>query len=94
VSAILARGRLGIDALGPPYPGSEKSSLSSMSNPAVVFAFRSLAMHELGIPPVGTKVSKWYVLRNPFTTKLAGEAVNKYRQRVERDFGVTLNELN
>ncbi len=94
VKKILARGKLDVDVLGAPYTNDGASSPSSLSTPAVVFAFRSLAMHELKIPPIGTKVAKWYVLRNPFNTKFAGRHIKKYRQKVLRETGINLTELD
>lgn len=91
---ICQRLRIDASSLGHPFPGSDPTDGPTLSSPAAVFAFRSLAMHELGIPAVGTKDHRWYVLRNPFVATLAKDQVLKFRKRVEAAHGVSLNELD
>ncbi len=96
VERICERFKIDVETLGPPFPKSSAEKKLMFSGPAAVFAFRSLAMYELAIPPVGTKVPKWYVLRNPFVASLyeSKSLVDKFRRQVEEEFGVSLDELN
>ncbi len=91
---ICQRLRIDTASLGEPFPGSDAIDHPTLSSPAAVFAFRSLAMHELGIPAVGTKDPRWYVLRNPFVATLAKGQILKFRKRVEAEYGVRLTELD
>ena len=86
--------RLGIDdlKLGPPFPLGGPPTF--ISHPANVFSLRALAMYELGIPPVGTRVPKWFVVRNPFWAGGAGGSIRRYKKKVLEEFGVNLVELD
>lgn len=94
VVRICQRLRIDASTLGPPFPGGEQADGPTLSSPAAVFAFRSLAMHELGIPPVGASVPKWYVIRNPFFATLARDQVRAFRRQVEAEYRVSLDELD
>lgn len=92
--------RIGVDPsrLGPAFPMSSplptEVERRLFNQPANVFSLRALAMHECGIPPVGTKVPKWYVVRNPFWAAAAPRALQRYRKRVLKEHGVDLIELD
>jgi hypothetical protein len=59
-----------------------------------VFSLRALAMHELGVPPVGTKVAKWFIVRNPFWASGAQGSIRRYKKTILEEFGVDLVELD
>ena len=82
-----------VASLGRAFPmsGSDKEGFVDAAG---VYALRSLAMHELGIAPAGSLVPRWYELRNPFVASMAGMQVRYFRKKVEREFGVSLNELD
>jgi hypothetical protein len=88
--------RLGIDTelLGESFPFNSTSTKGVVESPAIVYAFRSIAMNELGISPSDSDLSRWYVLRNPFNAALAQKAIAKYRKRYEQKYGITLGELD
>ena len=61
---------------------------------AVRYAFRSLAMYELGIEPADDAFKRWYVLRNPFNAMFARKEIAAARARYEKKHGVVLDELD
>jgi hypothetical protein len=91
---------MGIDdtRLGTPFllggPLVTDPILSMISSPANVFSLRALAMHECGIPPIGTKIPKWFIVRNPFWAATAKGSIQRYRTKVLRKHGVDLIELD
>jgi hypothetical protein len=92
--------RMGIDPtrLGPAFPMSEALPTDLerrlFNHPADVFSLRALAMHECGIPPIGTKVPRWFVVRNPFWASTAPRSLQRYRKQVLQQHGVDLVELD
>jgi hypothetical protein len=86
--------RLGVDIalLGESFPISTSSSGVGAS--AVVYAFRSLAMYELGIQSVDSDLPRWYVLRNPLNAALAVNEISKYREKYELKHGISLVEFD
>lgn len=92
--------RLGVNPalLGPAFPMSRTLTTDLehkvYNQPANVFSLRALAMHERGISPVGTKVPRWYVVRNPFWAATTPRSLQRYRKKVLREHGVDLVELD
>lgn len=92
--------RMGVDPerLGPAFPMSRPLvtdiDRKLFNNPANVFSLRALAMHERGIPPFGTKVAKWYLVKNPFWAAAAPRSMHHYRRKVLADYGIDLIELD
>lgn len=86
--------RMGIDIarLGDSFPANENPS--GVGGPAVVYAFRSLAMYELDIPPVDSDLREWHVLRNPFNAAFAVSQVQKFRKKYELKYDISLVELD
>lgn len=98
VTRICQRGGIDTARLGPafrkgsPMPTALQRNL--FNQPADVFSLRALAMHECGIPPVGTKIPRWYVVRNPFWAAAAPRSLQRYRKKVLQEHGQDLVELD
>lgn len=98
VAEICHRLRINPDSLGPAFPLAAPLATELekrlFNEPINVYSLRALAMHELGIPPVGTKVPKWYIVRNPFWATSALTSVRRYRREILNEHGVDLVELD